>query len=223
MHRGPHPEDPHLFAPEKSAEFLRAIEDYSWLLTRGYAKTAGLTLVGDRFQLTQRQRTALGRCACSDEARQQRQNKQVQNFESLQIDGLNALTTIEAALAGGVVLRGRDGCYRDMASFHGNYRMVEEATPAILLIGQHLQNRPAHWLLDQPVSNTGRLANLLRQLAAQHNWPWTVQLVPDPDPILKTTPQTIATSDSAILDQTTQWYNLARAIVDQLPQTWLHP
>ena len=223
MHRGPHPEDPQLFHPNRAADFATALEDYSWLLTRGYSRAAGLTLVGDRFQLTQRQRVALGRCACSDEARQQRRAKQVHDFETLQIDGLNALTTVEAALAGGVVLRGRDGCYRDMASFHGNYRMVEEATRAAELIGTHLQNRPAHWLLDRPVSNTGRLAALLRDLAAERNWPWTLELVPDPDALLKVSPEVIATSDSAILDGCTRWYNLARAVVEDLPNVWLFP
>ena len=39
------------------------------------------------------------------------------------------LTTIEAALAGGVILAARDGAYRDMASMHGSYRKVAE-TPA---------------------------------------------------------------------------------------------
>ncbi|MBN9415001.1 MAG: DUF434 domain-containing protein [Candidatus Eremiobacteraeota bacterium] len=223
MHRGPHPEDPQLFHAQGAADFATALEDYSWLLSRGYSRPAGLTLVGDRFQLTQRQRVALGRCACSQEAQQERRRKQVHHFESLHIDGLNALTTVEAALAGGVVLRGKDGCYRDMASFHGNYRMVEEAPRAAQLIGIHLQGRPAHWLLDRPVSNTGRLAALLRDLAAERNWPWTVELVADPDPLLKTSSEVVATSDSAILDGCTRWYNLARAVVEGLPEVWLFP
>lgn len=186
MHRGPHPEDPQLFDLRHAPDFALAIEDYSWLLGRGYARQAGLTLVGDRFQLTQRQRVALGRCACSDEALLRRTQKWVETFDSIRIDGLNALTTVEAALAGGVVVRGRDGCFRDMASFHGNYRVVEEASPAIERIGHHLAGRPALWLLDKPVSNTGRLAQLLCSHAQTHDWPWTVELVPDPDALLKT-------------------------------------
>lgn len=223
MHRGPHPEDSRLFALEHANDFSVAIEDYSWLLTRGYARQAGLTLVGDRFQWTQRQRVALGRCACSDSARQIRLQKQLSAFESIHIDGLNVLTTVEAALAGGVVLRGRDGCFRDMASFHGNYRMVEEAPKAAELIGLHLAGRPAFWLLDKPVSNTGRLAQLLRELAESHGWPWTVELVPDPDAVLKESSEVVATSDSAILDACIRCYNLARKVVEELHQVWLFP
>ncbi len=105
--------------------------------------------------------------------RLQPHDKQFHEFDSIHVDGLNTLTTVEAALAGGVVLRGCDGCYRDMASFHGNYRMVEEAPRAAELIGLHLAGRPALWLLDKPVSNTARLAALLRELAAERGWPWT--------------------------------------------------
>jgi hypothetical protein len=223
MHRGPHPEDPQLFDLQHGADFAVAVEDYSWLLGRGYARQAGLTLVGDRFQWTVRQRVALGRCACSDAARSRREVKEVRDFSSIQIDGLNALTTVEAALAGGVVLRGRDGCFRDMASFHGNYRMVEEAPRAAELVGLHLAGRPALWLLDKPVSNTGRLAHLLRELALERGWPWTVELVADPDAVLKVSAEVVATSDSAILDGCTRWYNLARRVVEELPGVWLFP
>lgn len=223
MHRGPHPEDLQLFDAIQAADFAMAVEDYSWLLGRGYARGAGLTLVGDRFQLTQRQRVALGRCACSDVARERRERKAVAEFSSIQIDGLNALTTVEAALAGGVVLRGRDGCLRDMASFHGNYRMVEEAARAAELVGIHLAGRPALWLLDKPVSNTGRLAQLLREVATLHRWPWEVELVADPDALLKVSAEVVATSDSAILDGCSRWYNLARRVVDELPGVWFFP
>ncbi len=48
----------------------------------------------------------------------------------MEVDGLNVITTLEVALAGGVLLIGRDGCMRDMASFHGNYRVVEDAPHA---------------------------------------------------------------------------------------------
>ena len=76
------------------------------------------------------------------------------------LDGFNVLTTVEAALSGGVVIVGRDGCYRDMASMHGSYRKVTETRPALMLIGEvlaELGTGECQWYLDQPVSNSGRL------------------------------------------------------------------
>ena len=49
----------------------------------------------------------------------------------LRIDGFNLILTLESALGGGIVLGGRDGCYRDLASVHGTYRRVEETRPAL--------------------------------------------------------------------------------------------
>ncbi len=54
------------------------------------------------------------------------------------LDGYNVLTTVEAALAGGVLLEGRDGCYRDMASMAGRFHWVEETAPAVESIGRVL-------------------------------------------------------------------------------------
>ena len=65
-HRGPHPDDAKLFAPEKIAHLRNAVEDFSLLLTKGYADKGALKLVGDKFSLTQRQRLAVMRSACSD-------------------------------------------------------------------------------------------------------------------------------------------------------------
>jgi hypothetical protein len=62
---------------------------------------------------------AVSRCACSVEAVQHRDQHQLTPAEArgreLWLDGYNVLTVLESALAGGVVLLGRDGCRRDIA------------------------------------------------------------------------------------------------------------
>ncbi len=50
-HRGPHPEDRRLFAPEALPRLRAAAGDLSWLLSRGYAPESSLKLVGDRYAL----------------------------------------------------------------------------------------------------------------------------------------------------------------------------
>jgi hypothetical protein len=198
-----------------------AVSDLSWLLSRGYASTSALKIVGDRYALRERQRVAVGRCACSDEARERRERSRIEPTElaglCLFLDGYNVLTSIEAALAGGVILHARDGAYRDMASVHGTWRKVQETIPAAELVGgllAELRVARVVWHLDRPVSNSGRLKTILEQTAADQNWPWEIRLVPDPDKILRQTDQIAATADSAILDECSRWLNLARAAID---------
>jgi hypothetical protein len=143
----------------------------------------------------------------------------------LLIDGYNVLTSIEAALSGGLLLRGIDGCVRDMASMHGSYRKVDETIPAIKLIGRQLADwriGPCRWLLDQPVSNSGRLRSILLETAGEHGWTWEVDLVPDPDPLLASADVCVATADSEILNHAGRWLNLVDLLVrEKLPEAWL--
>ncbi len=230
-HRGPHPQDRELFARKTWPVLQRAVGHFSWLLTRGYAPTSSLKLVGDRFDLTERQRTAALRSSCSDQALAQRSSTRVEPEDAanrvLDLDGFNVLTTIEAALAGGVLILGRDGCLRDMASMHGNYRKVEETRPALELIGATLsdcQITDCVWYLDRPVSNSGRLSQIILETSAQHGWNWRTELVSDPDPILQSALELVASADCAVIDHAAAWFNLARLVVlTQLPAAEVVP
>lgn len=222
-HRGPHPEDAALFTPDTLPTLRRAVEDMSLLLTRGYADKSTLKLVGDRYTLTQRQRLALMRTACSDPQRQQRQNKCVQSDAAagkpLLLDGYNVLITIETALGHAPVFIARDGCIRDLAGLHGTYRKVTETLPAIEAIAAALNRiNPSHvtWLLDKPVSNSGRLKKLIMKYVEQNALPWQVELVPSPDRTLAESDNIIATSDSAVIDKCTQCLNLTRIIIETI-------
>lgn len=219
-HRGAHPEDAALFAPERQPELRTACGELSWLFDRGYAPRSALALVGDRHNLTQRQRIAVARCACAAAARDRRLSHEV-NVANLRqtetwIDGYNLLISLEAALGGGVVLQARDGCFRDLASLHGTYRTVAETEPAIRLAGEALAGwgvRRCHWLLDRPVSNSGRLKTFLLSIASDRGWDWQVDLEFSPDALLARAPGVVATSDSAVLDRCEAWANIAREII----------
>lgn len=225
-HRGPHPEDHTIFGAEALPDLREAVADLSWLHTRGYAAASAAKLVGDRRQLVERQRTAVQRCACSDQHLEGRRQRQVDEAtvagQTVWLDGFNVLTTVESALAGAFVFRGRDGCCRDMAGIHGHYKRVEETLPAIKLIGRtlgRLQTSAVVWYLDKPVSNSGRLAQWIRTVAAEHSWPWEVELVPDPDPVLARAAEIIASADSAVLDAGPRWLNLVSHILhDHVPE-----
>lgn len=228
-HRGAHPEDRKLFAPVHVPALRSATAELSWLLGRGYPPKAALKLVGDRYSLAERQRTAVSRAACSDRCREERWVRRLDlraiRGEAIAVDGFNLLIGLEAALSGGVLLRCRDGCTRDLASIHGSYRSVCETGPAIRLAGQVLEALgPAsvRWLLDRPVSNSGRLAGRIEEAARAAGWPWRVELVFDPDPVLAACAEIVVSSDSAVIDLAARWADLSSCIVaERVPDAWL--
>jgi hypothetical protein len=222
IHRGRHPDDTKLFDAEAIGDLRSALADYSLLLTKDYAAQSALKLVGDRFALTQRQRLAVMRSACSDIQLTSRNQHRVpiENLSGwkIAVDGYNILITIEAAMSGAFIFKGRDGCMRDLASIHGTYRKVQETIPALQLIGGFLATlgvRESLWLLDSPVSNSGRLKTLISELAGKNNWNWEIRLSLNPDAELIKADSIVVTSDSIILDNCISWTNLAAEIITQ--------
>lgn len=226
-HRGPGPKDRELFCEEAVGRLRSAVSDLSWLLSRGYAPDSTLKLVGDRYALDARQRLAVRRSSCSDQSRCRRIEHEVQDAlggQPLQIDGFNVLVTAEVALSGGLMLVGRDGCIRDLASVHGTWRRVEETERGLILVGEVLESfgvGAVTWRLDRPVSNSGRLAEYMREMGSARGWPWSVELDFDPDAVLRGSDQVVATADGVILDVAGRWLNLGRRVVDRVPGAWV--
>jgi hypothetical protein len=229
QHRGAHPEDRRLFADEWLATLRIATAELSWLLNHGYPIMASIKLVGDRHRLNERQRMAIARAACTDERRARRLASRVEwpdvREAELIVDGFNLLITIEAALSQGVLLVCRDSCIRDLASVHGSYRSVQETDRALQLIGETLAAlapRSVRWLLDKPISNSGRLAAKIRELAEQHAWPWEVEVIFNPDTAIVASQQIAVSSDAIVLDGSGHWFDLKSHLIEQhLPNAWL--
>ena len=207
-HRGAHPIDAQLFSEQTRPALMAAVSDLSWLRTRGYSDASAVKLVGDRYRLRSRQRTAAKRCACSDSAREDRASRrcapEMMDARHLLIDGLNVITTIEVALARGVLLLGRDDCLRDMASFHGSYRLVQETERAVEILVDVVDSlRPSEVTvyIDRPVSNSGRLAEIVRTTAAGKGSQIQAKTADRVDELLKASTAVVASADSAILDE----------------------
>ncbi|HEY6722665.1 MAG TPA: DUF434 domain-containing protein [Polyangiaceae bacterium] len=228
-HRGPHPSDRKLFAPESLTKLREAMDDFCWLLTRGYGSDGALRLVGDHFQLAERQRTALRRGGCSALAAERRRSRRVEledlTNQRVGIDGFNCLITVEAALSGGVVLRGVDGSHRDLASVHGTYRHVSETETALRYLCATLtavRPRAVTWYLDSPVSNSGRLATLMRSRFEVEGLAWDVELVKNADRSLQEARAVAASSDGWVMDASEGWLDLAGiTLLRSVPDAWV--
>ncbi|MFK7770089.1 MAG: DUF434 domain-containing protein [Mariniblastus sp.] len=220
-HRGPNPKDIGLFSDRHVPALREALKDYCWLLSKGYTAKSSLKLVGDRFSLVERQRLLLMRIGCTESQAKNRFQKSIPANQladrEIFVDGFNVLITIEAALSAGFIFVGHDGCLRDMSSIHGTYRRVQETHAAIELVGQtfhKLGTGTVHWLLDKPVSNSGRLKTILREIAEPNGWDWNIELHPSPDYELKTMNQLTVTTDAVILDSVDEWFNLNKYVVE---------
>lgn len=228
-HRGAHPEDRNLFAEGQLPALRTAVSELSWLLTRAYSIKGALKLVGDRYKLTDRQRLAVSRAACSDQSKERRTGTnlpvEAAAREELIVDGFNLIITIEAALSGGVLMLCRDGCMRDLSSVHGSYRSVDETDKAIKLIGESLEVlRPAavEWVLDRPVSNSGRLAKRIRDMAREKGWNSSVETAFNPDSEIISSGKLVISSDGPILDRVERWINFNRYMIEKrLADSWL--
>ena len=228
-HRGANLNDKTLFSGEQLLRLHDSVYELCWLLDRGYARHSAIQLVGDHHQLAIRQRLAISRAACSSVSRELRQAKCLPieriKHQPLVIDGFNLIITVETAMAGGLLLRCCDGCIRDIASIHGTYRQVQETRQAIELIGNVLQSfnpESVLWLFDKPVSNSGRLAVMVRDIAEAHRWNWQAELIENPDQAILGSQKVAITSDSVILDGVVQWINLgAFLIAKYFHEAWL--
>lgn len=226
--RGPQPNDKLLFAKKHHPALTAATDDLCWLLSREYGVDSALQLVGNRYRLNKRQRMAVGRISAAAKAISARASRRVLLADiagrKVAIDGFNLLILLESAYGGGLILEGRDGTYRDLAGVHGTYKHVQHTQTAVLQVGEAL--RPAAsvtWYFDQPVSNSGRLKTMLRELSETHGFYWEIELAYNPDKELIALPDetVLVSSDSWILDDGGAWCNLGRELLGGDEEVWL--
>lgn len=223
--RGYQPKDALEFGPKALPKLTAAARELSFLLDRGYDIKAASTFIGNHHLLSQRQRMALARITSPGAVVQNRLAKELSRPpEALVLDGFNTIITLEVALSGSLLLMGMDGAIRDLAGLRGSYRIVDKTRQAVeLLLARlaELEVRQATFYLDQQVSNSGRLRELLLA-AGEGNFPRVgVELHPRVDSVLCQM-SGVVTSDAIILDRCGSWYNLGRDIIQRsVPGAWV--
>ncbi len=228
MGRGPHQADAALFAEGLVPTLREAVFDLSWLLGRGYVDPSAIKLVGDRYRLRQRQRTAVSRSAASEAQRDHRlalrRRPSSLAGATLAIDAFNVLIGMETALAGGVLLRGVDGTLRDLSSVHGSYRRVEvteAALDALVATVAAWGPQSVVWFVDRPVSNSGRLAGWIRDRAPE-GIAWEVELPHDADRCVIDADAVACSADARVLELAPAWADLVSATVaKRAPEAWI--
>lgn len=226
--RGFDPSDAVCFS-EASVTLLRtALDEIVWLLDRGYKLRSVVELVGGHHQLTARQRIALQRAAathCQQARRAETMLPMVAVHQTpLSIDGFNLIILLEVALSGSPLILGRDGVLRDLAGLRGTYGIVDKTQLALKWIGRAVEMLgvpSAKFFLDAPVSNSGRLGQLILEEGAAWGIPVEVRLVKNADVALAGA-EGVVTGDSVILDDCRSWLNLGRWIIEKwISEAWV--
>ena len=204
----------------KFEHLQNAAEDFRYLLNRRYPRKAALELVGNRYGLAFGERHLLHRGVFSTKDSQARRRKglsirEIQN-KDLAVDGHNVLITIEAGLSGRPLILADDGFVRDISGLSGNFKKSEITEKAILLIINVLKKwkpRQTFFLLDAPISMSGRLAEEIRDRLKRENLLGDAMAVKVPEKILIGFPGIIATSDTDIIDRSKKVLDLAGYLV----------
>lgn len=224
--RGWFEEDPVLFGKDALPLLSTCAEDIRYLLDRGYPFRTVITFVGNRHRLTERQRTALMRMCASEETIRIRKEKQLAVLEegcTVHIDAFNAVILMETALSGSMILKGMDGCYRDLSGLAGTYAIIDTTDEAIDRVIRKLQEHhigKAVFWIDAPVSNSGRLKCHIADMAEKRSLPIDIQMVHDADAVLKEKDHVIS-GDGEILTECTNWFNLYDELIKDLDDPWV--
>lgn len=221
--RGYVPEDERNFSPEAIGIMSTASRHIRYLLDEGYDLKQASTFVGNHFLLSERQRLAIVRSLTSGQQLSNRKEKQVSIDElagrEVWIDGFNIIITLEVLLSSSILFRCMDGTIRDLAALRGTYRLITETDDAVRIMLDVLNNAGAgkiNILLDQPVSNSGRLKARIADIAEEAGCSnLDIQILRDVDRTLYEK-ELVITSDSVILDHCRSWVNLTEEVVKQM-------
>ena len=220
--RGFVPEDVKNFSPEALEIMRTASRHICYLINEGYDLKQSTTFVGNHCLLSERQRLAIMRSVATQVQIENRQKKQVPitvlSDGEVWIDGFNTIITLEVLLSDSILFSCMDGTIRDLAALRGTYRLIPETEKAIRMMFDILQEAEVsrvNILLDQPVSNSGRLKTCMAEIGEEYPFALDIQILREVDRDLYDK-ELVITSDSIILDHCISWVNLTRGCLDRL-------
>lgn len=224
VRRGFDPNDLKAFGKEGLDLLSYAAEDLAFLLNRDYKIKGASTFVGNHYRLSERQRLAAVRAVSSEKDLRLRKAKEVHgDLEEVNIDGFNTVITLEVALSGSLLVKGMDGAIRDLAGLRGNYRIIDRTRIAIGLLLEALDKKEikrANIFLDAPVSNSGRLKQIIEEVGRGYNVKLNISVIHSVDSMLSNL-SGVVTSDAIILNQCQSWINIVGWIIEnKIPDCW---
>lgn len=200
---------------EKNKNNLADAEyELKFLLNRGYRKTVALKLVANKHLLNKELRNYLVRKVFSNELIASRKDKIIKlnqiKDKTLFIDGYNVLITVEIICNNdyGSLVMGNDGILRDVKAIFGSYKknsVTKSAIKSIVTLLHEENPKSIKFLYDSPVSNSGELAKLTKDIIKKSNLKGNAETYKNVDYTLveqsKIQGSIVATSDGAVIDR----------------------
>lgn len=217
--RGYVPEDDKNFSQTSLEKIRTASRHICYLINEGYDLKQASTFVGNHFLLSERQRLAIVRSVASTEQLNLRKSKEKTSVDGYEIwvDGFNTIITLEVMLSDSILFDCMDGTIRDLASLRGTYRIIPETEKAVrILLETLVEMNPGavHILLDEPVSNSGRLKTLIADIGESISFFPDIRIMKCVDKELYEK-ENVITSDSVILDNCKSWVNLMKKCIEK--------
>lgn len=209
---------------DAAIERLRlAAEEVAWLTGRGYALGDVGEIVAKHHGLSEAHRAALARGTCSEPQYRRRAARELEAEDiarrPLSIDAVDAIGTIEAALAGRPVLQTLDGTVRAFGvdrSMYNAGKFADDAIDRVLAGAKELKPSLLRFLIDDRAPGAADLdARIQARIKATKTKGETVR-VPDALKALRKEKQ-IVTGDADTLDACGAWFNLVGQIVQRVP------
>ena len=208
--RGYVPEDERNFSINALETMKTASRHIFYLINEGYDLKSASVFVGNHFLLSERQRLAIMRSLATSEQLETRKAKEKTAGGEIWVDGFNMIITLEVLLCDSILFSCMDHTIRDLAALRGTYRIIPETAGAVRMLLDALKENNAesvHILLDEPVSNSGRLKTLITETGEDYSFDLDIQIRKDVDRELYGK-ENVITSDSVILDHCSSWINL---------------
>jgi hypothetical protein len=199
---------------------IQAAADARFLLSRDYPRERVLRVVGDRWNLDSDGRHLLRRGVFAPKEAGARKIRLLAledcRGKNIGIDGHNVLITLETALGGGQLIQGDDGVVRDIAGRGSNYRPgagTQEAADLMIKALLRAKAGSVQMYFDAPISKSGELAALLRDMIRQAGLAGDAHAVAVPEQQLQKHFGPVASSDSILIDQVAEPIDLAGLII----------
>ena len=216
--RGYVPEDERNFSTSALETMRIASRHINYLINEGYDLKSASTFAGNHFLLSERQRLAIARSLATKEQLEICRRKEKENGTEVWVDGFNMIITLEVLFCDSILFTCMDGTIRDLAALRGTYRIIPETTDATSMLFHVLLDagvESVHILLDEPVSNSGRLKALIADIGEKYPFTMDIQIRKDVDRELYGK-ENVITSDSVILDNCKSWINLTPRCLEKL-------